>query len=48
MYQQIIIGLLEEYSAIPPSYPTDLRDEVVADTIRRCRRARLTQSYCLA
>ena len=33
-YQQIITQLLEEYAAIPPSYPTKLRDEVVADTVR--------------
>jgi XisI protein len=33
-YQQVILELLEEYSAIPPSYPTELRDEVVADTVR--------------
>ena len=33
-YQQVILGLLEEYAAIPPSYSTALRDEVVADTIR--------------
>jgi len=33
-YQQIITQLLEEYAAIPPSYPTNLRDEVVADTVR--------------
>lgn len=33
-YQQIILELLEEYSAIPPSYPTGLRDELVADTVR--------------
>jgi XisI protein len=33
-YQQIIINLLEEYSAIPSSYPTELRDEIVADTVR--------------
>ena len=33
-YQQVIIGLLEEYSSIQPSYPTGLRDEVVADTVR--------------
>ncbi|MFN0035808.1 MAG: XisI protein [Saprospiraceae bacterium] len=33
-YQQIILELLEEYAAIPSSYPTSLRDEVVADTVR--------------
>ncbi len=33
-YQQIIFDLLQEYAAIPPSYPTSLKDEVVADTVR--------------
>jgi hypothetical protein len=33
-YQQIILDLLEEYAAIPPTYPTTLRDEVIADTER--------------
>ena len=33
-YQQIIFELLQEYAAIPPSYPTSLKDEVVADTVR--------------
>jgi hypothetical protein len=33
-YQQIILALLEEYSAIPNAYPTELRDQIVADTVR--------------
>ncbi len=33
-YQEIIISLLEEYAAIPPSYPTTLRDELILDTQR--------------
>ncbi len=33
-YQQIILELLEAYSAIPLSYPSGLRDEIVADTVR--------------
>lgn len=33
-YQDIITSLLEEYAAIPPSYPTSLRDELIADTVR--------------
>jgi hypothetical protein len=31
-YQNIITTLLEEYAAIPPSYPTSLRDELIIDT----------------
>lgn len=30
-YQNFILQLLEAYAAIPPSYPTTLKDEVVAD-----------------
>lgn len=33
-YQRIITTLLEEYAAIPPSYPTTLRDELIIDTQR--------------
>ncbi len=33
-YQNIITTLLEEYAAIPPSYPTTLRDELIIDTQR--------------
>jgi hypothetical protein len=33
-YQNIIATLLEEYAAIPPSYPTTLRDELIIDTQR--------------
>jgi hypothetical protein len=33
-YQNIITTLLEEYAAIPPSYPTALRDELIIDTRR--------------
>lgn len=33
-YQNIIVTLLEEYAAIPPSYPTMLRDELIIDTQR--------------
>jgi len=33
-YQHIITTLLEEYAAIPPSYPTTLRDELIIDTQR--------------
>lgn len=33
-YQNIIVTLLEEYAAIPPSYPTALRDELIIDTQR--------------
>lgn len=33
-YQQVIFELLREYAAIPSSYPTTLKDEVVADTVR--------------
>ncbi|MFN7118540.1 MAG: XisI protein [Saprospiraceae bacterium] len=33
-YQKIITTLLEEYAAIPPSYPTALRDELIIDTER--------------
>lgn len=33
-YQNIIITLLEEYAAIPPSYPTTLRDELIIDNQR--------------
>ena len=32
-YQNIITTLLEEYAAIPPSYPTSLRDELIIDTL---------------
>lgn len=34
MYQDIIIALLEEYAAIPSSYPTTLKDELIIDTER--------------
>jgi len=34
-YQNIITILLEEYAAIPPSYPTTLRDELIIETQRR-------------
>lgn len=33
-YQQIILDVLQAYAAIPPTYPTTLRDDVVADTER--------------
>jgi hypothetical protein len=33
-YQRIILELLEEYAAIPSSYPTTLKDELIADTQR--------------
>jgi hypothetical protein len=33
-YQNIIIEMLEAYASIPLSYPNNLRDEVVADTVR--------------
>ena len=33
-YQRIITELLEEFAAIPPSYPTNLKDEIVVDTQR--------------
>ncbi|MFZ4476628.1 MAG: element excision factor XisI family protein, partial [Saprospiraceae bacterium] len=33
-YQRIILELLEEYAAIPFSYPTTLKDELIADTQR--------------
>jgi hypothetical protein len=33
-YQSIITTLLREYAAIPPSYPTALRDELIIDTQR--------------